>query len=180
MRMSQQLTLEISDEVYADLQRKSSAAGVSISEWIVTLLRGKGMSRKTVQPPECFNSRPWGFSQAVIGPTNGTLVTIAGQVAWDSQENIVGNTKWEQMRAAINHVIDAVSAAGGSINDIMHLQIHIVDFHSDESEKLASVLIETFGTDSPPSSTWIGVTSLARPEYLVEIQGIAVLSASSS
>jgi hypothetical protein len=36
--MSQQLTLEISDEVYADLQRKASAIGVSITEWIVTVL----------------------------------------------------------------------------------------------------------------------------------------------
>ena len=133
------------------------------------------MVRKTVQPPECFNSKPWGFSQAVIGPTNGTLVTIAGQVAWDANENIVGSTKWEQMRVVIKHVIDAVKAAGGHADDILHLQIHIVNFEPDEAETLASVLIETFGTENPPSSTWIGVTALARPEYLVEIQGIAVL-----
>jgi len=36
--MSQQLTLEISDDVYAELQRKSSAVGVPMTEWIVTLL----------------------------------------------------------------------------------------------------------------------------------------------
>jgi hypothetical protein len=36
--MSQQLTLEISDEVYADLQRKASTVGISITEWIVTVL----------------------------------------------------------------------------------------------------------------------------------------------
>jgi len=30
--MTQQLTLEISDEVYADLQRKASAVGISITE----------------------------------------------------------------------------------------------------------------------------------------------------
>ncbi|MBE9062809.1 hypothetical protein [cf. Phormidesmis sp. LEGE 11477] len=36
--MSQQLTLEISDEVYADLQRQSSAVGVSTAEWILSLL----------------------------------------------------------------------------------------------------------------------------------------------
>ncbi|XFA73540.1 hypothetical protein RYO59_001788 [Thermosynechococcaceae cyanobacterium Okahandja] len=36
--MSQQLTLEISDEVYADLQRQASAVGISITEWIVTVL----------------------------------------------------------------------------------------------------------------------------------------------
>lgn len=36
--MSQQLTLEISDEVYADLQRQSNAVGISITELIATLL----------------------------------------------------------------------------------------------------------------------------------------------
>jgi len=40
--MSQQLTLEISDEVYADLQRKASAVGISITERIVTVLSRQG------------------------------------------------------------------------------------------------------------------------------------------
>ncbi|MBE9136160.1 hypothetical protein IQ254_02910 [Nodosilinea sp. LEGE 07088] len=40
--MSQQLTLEISDEAYADLQRKASAVGISITEWIVTILSRQG------------------------------------------------------------------------------------------------------------------------------------------
>lgn len=133
------------------------------------------MGRKTIQPSECFKSKPWGFSQVVVGPTNGTLVTIAGQVAWDADENLMGSTKWEQMRAAIQHIVAAVEAAGGQVDDLMHLQIYIVDFKPEEAETLASVLIETFGTENPPSSTWLGVTSLARAEYLVEIQGLAVL-----
>ncbi|MBL1175766.1 hypothetical protein [Pantanalinema sp. GBBB05] len=36
--MSQQLTLELSDEVYADLQQKANAVGLSIAEWIVAAL----------------------------------------------------------------------------------------------------------------------------------------------
>lgn len=36
--MSQQLTLELSDEVYADLQQKANAVGLSIAEWIVATL----------------------------------------------------------------------------------------------------------------------------------------------
>jgi len=40
--MSQQLILEISDEVYADLQRKANAVGISITEWIVTVLNRQG------------------------------------------------------------------------------------------------------------------------------------------
>jgi len=36
--MSQQLTLEISDEVYANLQQKANAVGLSIAEWIVAVV----------------------------------------------------------------------------------------------------------------------------------------------
>jgi len=46
--MSQQLTLEISDEVYADLQRKASAVGISITEWIVTVLSRQGAAANRV------------------------------------------------------------------------------------------------------------------------------------
>ena len=45
--MSQQLTLELSDEVYADLQQQANAVGLSIAEWIVAALsnQNSGMSR---------------------------------------------------------------------------------------------------------------------------------------
>jgi hypothetical protein len=45
--MSQQLTLEISDEVYADLQQKANAVGLSIAEWIVAVVsyQGNGVSK---------------------------------------------------------------------------------------------------------------------------------------
>lgn len=40
--MSQHLTLELSDEVYADLQQKANAVGLSITEWIVAALSKQG------------------------------------------------------------------------------------------------------------------------------------------
>jgi hypothetical protein len=50
--MSQQLTLEISDEVYADLQLKANAVGVSMTEWIVTILsrQGETVTRVMLSP----------------------------------------------------------------------------------------------------------------------------------
>lgn len=36
--MSQYLTLELSDEVYADLQQQANAVGLSITEWMVAVL----------------------------------------------------------------------------------------------------------------------------------------------
>jgi hypothetical protein len=51
--MSQQLTLEISDEVYADLQRKASAVSMSITEWIVTVLSRQGtVDSRVILSPE--------------------------------------------------------------------------------------------------------------------------------
>lgn len=51
--MSQQLTLEISDEVYADLQRQSNAVGVSITTLIATLLsRQSSIVSKNLPSPE--------------------------------------------------------------------------------------------------------------------------------
>lgn len=48
--MSQQLTLEISDEVYADLRLKASSAGISITEWIVTVLSRQGTTARSMMP----------------------------------------------------------------------------------------------------------------------------------
>lgn len=48
--MSQQLTLELSDEVYADLQQKASAVGLSISEWIVAILRAYPENTRSLRP----------------------------------------------------------------------------------------------------------------------------------
>ena len=42
--MSQQLILEISDEVYAALQQKANAVGLSITEWIVAVLNKQDSS----------------------------------------------------------------------------------------------------------------------------------------
>jgi hypothetical protein len=40
--MSQQLILELSDEVYADLQQKANAVGLSITDWVVAVLNQQG------------------------------------------------------------------------------------------------------------------------------------------
>lgn len=42
--MSQQLTLELGDESYADLQQKANAVGLSIAEWIVATLGKQDIS----------------------------------------------------------------------------------------------------------------------------------------
>ena len=111
-----------------------------------------------------------------MAPPGSTVVTIAGQVASDAAGNTIGSTKWDQMHAVLDNIFHALDAAGGGPDDILHLQIHVVDFvPGKDADELAQVLVARFGTDKPPASTWIGVTGLAQPDYRVEIQAMAAI-----
>ena len=61
------------------------------------------MPRHTLQPPELFASKPWGFSQVVVSEP-GRTVHVSGQVAWgaDGKSNAEGLE--EQFRQALAHV----------------------------------------------------------------------------
>ncbi|MGW1790533.1 hypothetical protein ACWCO0_08740 [Streptomyces tubercidicus] len=44
-----------------------------------------------------------------------------------------------------------------------------------EADLIGRVLVDTFGSENPPPSSWIGVQALAQPEYLVEVEAMAIV-----
>ncbi|SDT08322.1 Enamine deaminase RidA, house cleaning of reactive enamine intermediates, YjgF/YER057c/UK114 family [Paenibacillaceae bacterium GAS479] len=133
------------------------------------------MPRQTIQPPGLFSSKPWGFSQVVISEP-GRIVNVAGQVAWDATGHMNAEGLEGQLRQTLKQVIIAVEAAGGTLDDIQMLRLYIPNFQSNpDADLIAKVLTETFGTENPPASSWIGVQALAQPEYLVEVEAMAVV-----
>ena len=136
------------------------------------------MPRTTLQPPELFASKRWGFSQVVVSPP-GTIVHIAGQVPWDNQGNAVHPDSLEkQLDQVLKNIIVAVEAAGGSPDHLQMLRIYIVNFKPGEDANLvARCLSAAFGNENPPASSWIGVVGLAQPEYQVEADAVAVIPA---
>lgn len=70
----------------------------------------------------------------------------------------------------------ALREAGGTADDIQSLRFFIPNFEPGrEAEMIARVLIEVFGSENPPASSWIGVQALAQPEYLIEVEATAVV-----
>ena len=56
------------------------------------------------------------------------------------------------------------------------LRLYITHFEScPEADTIAEVLRETYGTENPSASLWIGVMALAQPEYLIEVEATAVV-----
>jgi enamine deaminase RidA (YjgF/YER057c/UK114 family) len=132
------------------------------------------MSKEYINPNNLFPSLPHGFSQAVVA-SGRKMVFISGQTAWDAQKNIVGGDNLlEQTRLALRNVKAAIEAAGGSLKDVVALRIYIVNYRPENAAAVGSALKEFF-PQNPPASTWIGVSTLAVPEFLIEIEATAVL-----
>jgi enamine deaminase RidA (YjgF/YER057c/UK114 family) len=132
------------------------------------------MRKQHLNPTSLFSSLQHGFSQVVIASGLKT-VFISGQTAWDANKQIVGGLNLaEQTRQALHNVRAAVDAAGGTLSDVVRLRIYIVNYQPQNAEAVSGALREFF-TENPPVSTWIGVSSLAVPDFLIEIEATAVL-----
>ena len=68
----------------------------------------------------------------------------------------------------------ALEAGGAGFENVVKLTTLIVDFTPDLIPSLFSIRAEYIG-EATPASTLIGVQALARPEYMIEIEAIAVL-----
>ena len=133
------------------------------------------MPKEYINPNNLFPSLPHGFSQIVVA-TGKRMVFISGQTAWDERKNIVcGDSVLEQARQAFRNLENAMRAAGGTLKDIVALRIYVVDYQAESGTAVGTALREFFSSENPPASTWIGVSALADPKFLIEIEATAVL-----
>jgi len=133
------------------------------------------MPKEYVNPDSLFPSVQHGFSQVVVA-SGRKMVFISGQTAWDIRKKTVGgDSLLEQARQALRNVQAAIEATGGTLKDIVSLRIYIVNYQPENAEAVSIALQEFFSSENPPASSWIGVSALAVPEFLIEIEAIAVL-----
>jgi 2-iminobutanoate/2-iminopropanoate deaminase len=131
--------------------------------------------KEYVNPKTLFPSLEHGFSQ-VVSASGTKTIYISGQTAWDARKQLVGgNDLAQQARQALRNVRTAVEAGGGTLADVVALQIYVVNYRPEQAEAIGDALREFFPEDRRPASTWIGVSALASPDFLIEIEAIAVL-----
>lgn len=103
----------------------------------------------------------------------GRMVFIAGQTASDHDGKVVGvGDAATQTRFILGKIKRAVEAAGGTMNDVVAMNVFTTDVrcHRDINEARRAFLGGNF-----PTSTMVQVVALARPELLLEINAIAVI-----
>lgn len=121
------------------------------------------------------NTMPKSVGYSQLATVNGgTMVFIAGQVALDKSGNVVGK---DDFRAQVQQVFEnlkaAVEAAGGTFDDVVKLNIYFLD--SSHLADLREIRDKYVNVQNPPASTAVQVSRLFRPEFLVEIEAVAVV-----
>lgn len=127
--------------------------------------------RTELSPKSIPDPRPR-YTQGILAEGK-RLLFIAGQTGVDAGNNVVGKgdvaAQTEQVLKNMKAVLDE---AGASFADIVKITTYITDPRFRDG--LNPARLKYFG-DNPPASTLVVVSGLADPDYLVEIEAIAVL-----
>jgi 2-iminobutanoate/2-iminopropanoate deaminase len=113
------------------------------------------------------------YTQVVAISGGGRMIFVAGQLARDADGNCVGPG---DMRAQIRQVGEnlkrCLEAAGASLADIVKTNTYVTDY--EEFAKHADMRMRYFGPATPTSTT-VEVRRLAGPEFMIEVEAIAVV-----
>lgn len=115
------------------------------------------------------------YTQAIVVSGNTTTIYVGGQNAVDSSGNIIGKGDLrEQTERALQNIETALAAGGAELQHVVKWNVYILNGES------AQVGFEAFKKvwgqrPNPPVISGIFVPALAHPDFLVEIDAIAVV-----
>ena len=127
--------------------------------------------------PETMFVPTAGYSQ-VAEIRSGKLVYIAGQVPFDRSGNLVGKDDFlAQAEQVFRNIKAAVEAVGGSFRDVVKLNYFCVEAVDPSLlPQMLKVRDQFVDTKNPPASTFVVIKRLVRPEWLIEIEAVAVVN----
>jgi len=113
------------------------------------------------------------FSQATTIEASGKLVFISGMTARQPDGTIAGIGDIEtQTRQVCENIKSAVEAAGGTLDDVCRVDVYVRNMeHFDAIHKVR----REYFSPPLPASTMVEVTKMVSPDYLIEINAIAVV-----
>ena len=122
---------------------------------------------------------PWswqdaaGFSQAWRVDGARSLVFVSGQAPVSGDGQLVGDGDFEaQTRQVFENLRTVLEQAGAGMDAIVKLTVFLTDM--SRLRDYTRIKGE-FMTGAHPASSAVGVTALARPEMMVEVEAFAVL-----
>jgi len=128
----------------------------------------KGVIHTELAPqPLADYSQAWMVSEA-------KLIFVSGQISVDMSGNLIGAGDIAlQTHTVLENVERILKGAGAGLKDVIKINTYVTNM-AEYIEKAGEIRREYFPQDFP-SATLVEVTSLARPEFMVEIEAIAAV-----
>jgi len=116
---------------------------------------------------------PPAYSQAIRVTGAQTILFLAGQVSYDKAGGVLhpGDFK-SQAKEAFRALLAHVKAAGGTAESIVKVNTYLTDIRYRAD--LVMIREAIFGKKLP-ASTLVAVPALAHPDWLIEVEAIAVI-----
>lgn len=127
---------------------------------------------------DCINPEnlptPLTYTHVVVA-TGTRLVFIAGQEPEDLQGNLVGlGDLAAQAHQVFANLGRALTAAGARTDQVTKLGIFVAHYQRENLAVIEEARLTLFG-DHKPTDTLVGVETLSNPEFLIEVDAIAVI-----
>ena len=124
-------------------------------------------------PPGLWLEENPGYCQGVVQP-EGRVIYMTGQVAWNSDLDIVGKGDvGAQTEQCFRNIETLLAAVGGTLDDIVSMTIFFTI--PDQRAAISAVRNRAFPTGRAPVSIYIQAAGLVHPDLLVELVPIAVV-----
>ena len=127
------------------------------------------MMKKTLLDPHAPRSRKPPFA---MGVQVGDTIYVSGHVSQDADGNIVGEGDMTvQTRQVFASIEEVLAEAGSTMEDVVKITTYITDM--SRYAEFSAVRAEVFPNAGMASAT-VACSELVRPEFLVEVETIAV------
>ena len=128
------------------------------------------MKIQRVTSPKLQEPAPGTWSNCRV---HGNQVFIAGMTAGDGKGGVLGDgSMYDQAKQTFTKIKHLIEAAGGTMNDIIRVDIYVTDITRREEVWKAR---QEFFTGDFPTSTLVEVRALAIPQLHVEVNAIGFL-----
>jgi enamine deaminase RidA (YjgF/YER057c/UK114 family) len=133
------------------------------------------MNIEFLNPPDLCPTFGWTH---VVASRGGKTIHISGQVGIDAAGNVVGIGDLKaQTEQAFKNIQIALAAAGATFHDVVKTSIFVVGLKKEHVPIIREVRGRYVSADHPPASTLVGVSALVGPDWLIEIEAVAVVGA---
>jgi enamine deaminase RidA (YjgF/YER057c/UK114 family) len=131
------------------------------------------MSKQFLNPPTLNPTN--GFTHAVTS-VGGKTIHVSGQVSVNEKAEVIGKG---DMRAQTERVFEnlkaCLAAAGATFDDVVKITYFVVGLKPEHVPIIREIRAKHLNMTNPPASSLVGVAALVVPDWMIEIELVAVV-----